>query len=240
MSFGGGENDLSEDGPGDIAADVFHDNATELQQDTTVGNNNEQATAVSGIDDEGVMPLPPTIDVSAALKKARSTVKVSKMKNSSNNNKDRTSIAGAIVKLIENQNQTPSSNIAASATIMLMRQLERMNKSMDERERQEKMDKKKERKHCMKQRAKKKAKRKAKKAKRAKKRAALKSLDDHGGKARGGYSSSSSSSSSFSSSSNDSDSNSRNSDSGNSNDSNQSSDYGRGKWRRAGKGIVEG
>jgi hypothetical protein len=36
--FGGGENDLSGDGPGDIAADVFPDNATESQQDTTVGN----------------------------------------------------------------------------------------------------------------------------------------------------------------------------------------------------------
>jgi hypothetical protein len=110
---------------------------------------------VSGIDDGGVTPLPPTIDVSAALRKVGSTIKVSKTKNSSNKNKERTSIVGAIVKLIENQNQMPSSNIAASATIMLMRQLERMNKSMDERDRQEKMDKKIERKHRMKQRAKK-------------------------------------------------------------------------------------
>jgi hypothetical protein len=205
-----------------------------------VGNDNEQATAVSGIDDGGVTPLPLTIDVSAALKKAGSTIKVSKTKNSSNKNKEQTSIVGAIVKLIENQNQTPSSNIAASATIMLMRQLERMNKSMEKRDRQEKMDKKKERKRHIKQRAKKKAKRKAKKAKRVKKRAALESLDDHGGKSCGGYSSSSSSSGSFSSSSSDSDIDSRNSDSGNSNDSNQSSDYGQGKWRHAGKGTVEG
>ncbi len=240
MSSGGGENDLSGDGPEDIAADVFPDNGTEPQQDTTMGNDNEQASAVSGIDDGGVTPLPPTIDVSAALKKAGSTVKVSKTKNSSIKNKERTSIVGAIVKLIENQNQMPSSNIAASASITLMRQLEHMNKSMDKRDRQEKMDRMKERKRCLKQHAKKKAKRKAKKAKRAKKRAALESLDDHEGKACRGYSSSSSSSSSFSSSSSDSDSNSRNSDSGNSNDSNQSSDYGQGKWRRAGKGTFEG
>ncbi len=132
--FRGGENDLSGDSPGDIVADVFPDNATEPQQDTTVGNDNKQATAVSGVDDGGVTPLPPTIDVNAALKKAGSTVKVSKTKNSSNKNKEWTSIGGAIVKLIENQNQTPSSNIAASTTIMLMRQLEQINKSMDERD----------------------------------------------------------------------------------------------------------
>ncbi len=46
MSWGGGKNDLSGDGLGDIATDVFPDNATKLQQDTTVGNkDNEQATA---------------------------------------------------------------------------------------------------------------------------------------------------------------------------------------------------
>jgi hypothetical protein len=52
-----------------------------------------------------------------ALKKAGSSAPSSKTKNSSNKNKERTSVAGAIVKLIK-QNAMPASstNIRATAT----------------------------------------------------------------------------------------------------------------------------
>jgi hypothetical protein len=80
-----------------------------------------------------------------AMAKASSRLTASKTKNSSNKNKDRTSIAGAIVKLIEQQNR-PASLVGESAAIMLMHQMEHMNRSMDERDRREKKERRKERK----------------------------------------------------------------------------------------------
>ena len=66
--------------------------------------------------------------IRSALKKAGSSVTSSKSKNSSNKNKERTSVVGAIVKLIE-QHATPASstNIGATATMTLLCQVERMN-----------------------------------------------------------------------------------------------------------------
>ncbi len=103
----------------------------------------------------------------------------------SNKNKERTSIAGAIVWLVERQDS--GGGLAANMSMSMMRQLKAMNKSMDIHEQQEKKQEqreRKERKRCKKRRAKKKAKKRAKKA-------ALAGLDDHGGKV-GRYSSSSS------------------------------------------------
>ena len=179
---------------------------------------------------ERVTPTATNNDViCVALKKAGSSASSSKTKNSSNKNKERTSVAGAIVKLIE-QNAMPASstNIAATATMTLLRQMERMNQSMDKRDRQEK----KERRKRKKKRAKRKAQKKAKKAKKkAKKQAAFELLEDHGGKAggdRGGDRSSSSSSSSSSSDENDS---SDCSSISSTSTSDQSSNYGKGSWR---------
>lgn len=135
--------------------------------------NNERATP------------PPQCDnaIATALRRASSTIRSEKTKNSSNKNTERTSIAGAIVKLIERQ-QPSSSNQeredrSSYMTMTLMRQLDRMNKSMDDRKRRKRRHRKKRR-----------AKRRAKKVKR---RATLEQLSDHGGKAGGGGSSSSSS-----------------------------------------------
>jgi hypothetical protein len=119
--------------------------------------------------------------------------------------------------------------LAANMSMLMMRQLEAINKSMDKREQQEmkqEQRERKERKWHKKRHAKKKAKKRAKKA-------ALAGLDDHGGKAAQ-YSSSSSNSNSSSDDS-DSDSDSSLLD--------QSSNYGRGSWRgrdgeRDGGGIV--
>ena len=113
--------------------------------------------------------------IAAALRRASSTIRSEKTKNSSNKNKERTSIAGAIVKLIERQQPSSSSferdERSGYMTMTLMRQLDRMNKTMDDREHRERKRRKKRR-----------AKRRAKKMERC----ALEGLSDHGGKAGGG------------------------------------------------------
>ncbi len=127
------------------------------------------------------------------------------------------SIAGAIFKLIEQGQAAGGSSreLSANMSMMLMRQLDSMSRSMDETERREEKRRKKERKRRKKRHAK-------KKRKKAWTRATYEDLEDHGGKAAGKYSSSS-------------DSNSSNSDTSDSSSdgSSQSSNYGRGSWRQA-------
>jgi hypothetical protein len=151
-------------------------------QHTQDGTNNE------GV--EEVTPRVPTKNIGAALKRADSLIRAQKTKNSSNKNKERTLIAGAIVWLVERQDL--GGGLAANMSMLMMRQLEAMNKSMDKREQREMKQEQRERKErkWQKSRAKKKEKKRAKKA-------ALAGLDDHGGKA-GRYSSSSSDSNSSS------------------------------------------
>jgi hypothetical protein len=62
----------------------------------------------------------------AALQRAASLVKAQKTKNASNKNKERTSLAGAIVKLLE-KDQHPSDGMAAHMSMMLMQQMEAIN-----------------------------------------------------------------------------------------------------------------
>ncbi len=112
-----------------------------------------------------------------------------------NKKNNRTFIAGAIVKLIKKQNNSLS-DMSANMTMMLMQQLDAMNRSWGKQDLQEKKEKRGERKRHKKRCHKKRAKEKAKKA-------ALENLDDHGGKARQYSSSSSSSNSSGSSSDSD-------------------------------------
>jgi hypothetical protein len=99
---------------------------------TAPPNQNQQpvtaATAPPNQNEEGMTP-PPPMQVRDALTKAGSMIRASKTKNSSNKNKERTSIAGAIVKLIELQNRPPSSSgtagDAAAMTMTLMRRRRR-------------------------------------------------------------------------------------------------------------------
>jgi hypothetical protein len=157
-----------------------------------------------------------TPNIRSRLRRVEDLMKAQKTKNLSNKSKERTSIAGAIVKMIERQE---SGGMAASMSMMLMRQLGAMNSSLDRREQQERRQERRERKKrklCKKRRAMKKAKKKARKA-------TLADLDDHGGKA--GLDSSSSSGS---------DSDSSNSDSDSSSHTSQSSNYGRGSLQRGG------
>jgi hypothetical protein len=164
-----------------------------------------------------------TPNVRAHLKRAGDLMILHKTKNSSNKSKERTSIAGAIVKMIERQD---SGGMAASMSMMLMRQLDAMNSSLERREQQERRQERRERKKRKKKRKLRKKRRARKKAKKEARKATLANLDDHGGKA--GLDSSSSSSSS-------SDSDSSSSDSESSSNTSQSSNYGRGGWRRKGE-----
>jgi hypothetical protein len=170
------------------------------------------------VDAEGVAPAPATNAARDALRTAESSIKAQKTKNSSNKHKERMSIVGAIVKLIE-QGQGSSSSIGATMNMTLMRQMEHINKSMDNQDKRETKERKKERKRWRKRRAK-------NKAKKARKRVALEGLEDHGGKARRVDSSSSSSSDSEDNESS-------------SSDSDHSSHYDCGSWQREGGIVVD-
>jgi hypothetical protein len=108
----------------------------------------------TNVNTEGVTPSPAMDAARAALRKAESTIKAQKMKKLSNKNKECTSIVGAIVKLIE-QGQGSSSGMVATMNMMLMRQMERINKSMESWDRGEEKERKKEHKCWRKQQAKK-------------------------------------------------------------------------------------
>ncbi len=117
------------------------------------------------MNDKGVIPAP-AMDACAAPRKAESSIKANKTKNLSKKHKERTSIAGGILKLID-QGQGSSSGMGAIMSMILMRQMEHiLNKIMDNQDRWEEKERKKEHKRCKKRCAK-------KKAKKARKRAAL-------------------------------------------------------------------
>jgi hypothetical protein len=184
---------------------------------STMDKEIQQQAPVAGNKDEEDMTSPPALNALNGMKSLGSSIKSGKTKNSSNKNKERSSIAGAFAKLIEQGQPAGSSHeLPANMSMMLMHQLDSMNRSMDKRERREEKRRRKERKRQKKCHPK-------KKRKKARKRAAYEGLEDHGGKAAGKYSSSS-------------DSNSSNSDSSDSSGdgSSQSSNYGRGNWRQAG------
>jgi hypothetical protein len=84
----------------------------------------------TNVDAEGMAPAPAMDAACAALRKAESSIKAQKTKNSSNKHKERTFIAGAIIKLIE-QGQGSSSSMGATMNMTLMRQMKHINKSMD-------------------------------------------------------------------------------------------------------------
>ncbi len=81
------------------------------------------------------MTSPLALDALNGLKRVGSSIKSGNTKNSSNKNKERTSIAGAIVKLIEQGQPGGSSReMSTNMSIILMCQLDSINRSMDKRE----------------------------------------------------------------------------------------------------------
>ncbi len=83
---------------------------------------NQQAT-VAGTNDEEEVTLPPASDLVNGIKSVGSSIKSGKTKNSSNKKKERMSMAGAIVKLIEQGQPAGRSlrELSANMSMMLMR-----------------------------------------------------------------------------------------------------------------------
>jgi hypothetical protein len=73
-----------------------------------------------------------------------SSLKNQKTKNSSNKNKDRTSIAGLIAKLIDslstNTDEGEDGNVAKTMNILMMRQLDSMDRRMERRDKEERKE----------------------------------------------------------------------------------------------------
>jgi len=165
----------------------------------------------SALDRAAESTPPLSKSVSSAIAKASSLAKSEKTKNSSNKSKERTSIAGTIVKMLERMDSSSggglggSGDMAAAMNMMMLRQMDAMNRSMAQREKDERREKAREKKRRRKRRARREAKRRV-----------LEDLDDHGGKGAGSFSDSSAYDSSSSSG----------------DDSSQDSAYGMGKWRR--------
>jgi hypothetical protein len=184
------------------------------------------AVNVCDADGEFSLPTPPSLSqsVRCALKKAaegtppmlksvrsamvrtESLAKADKTKNSSNKSKERTSIAGSIAKMIDRIDSSSNSTLMANMNMMLMWQMEEINRGMKRRYKEERRERKREKKCRQKHREKRNAKQRS-----------MMELDDHGGK-RGEVSSESSLSSESSSSSSD-------------DSSSQDSGYGKGEWR---------
>ncbi len=82
-------------------------------------------------------------------------------KNAKNKNKEHMSLAGTIVELLK-KDHSSSDGMTANMSIMLMRQMKVINKSMEQCARQqERNEERMERKHCTNIRAKKRAKKKS-------------------------------------------------------------------------------
>ena len=177
------------------AADSLFASPTSASQSQSICNALEKAAESSP---------PMSKSVQTAMARAESLAKAAKTKNSSNKKKERTSIAGTIVKMIERIDSSSNSTMTANMNMMMMRQMEEMNRGMARRHKEERRERKREKKRRQKRRDKRNAKRQA-----------MIDLDDHGGKGGGSLSESSSSESSSSSS----------------DDSSQDSGYGKGEWR---------
>ncbi len=127
--------------------------------------------------------------VRSAMARAELLAKADKTKNSSIKSKERTSIAGTIVKMIERIDLSSNSTMMTNMNMMMMRQMEEMNRGMARRHKEERRDRKREKKCRQKRRDKRNAKRRS-----------MIDLDGHGGKGAGSLRESSSSESSSSSS----------------------------------------
>ena len=158
----------------------------------------------SALDKVAESTPPMSKSVRSSMARAESLAKADKMKNLSNKSKERTSIAGSIVKMIERIDSSSNSTMTTNMNMMMMRQMEEINRGMARRHKEERRERKREKKRRQKRRDKRNAKRRS-----------MMDLDDHGGKGAEFWSKSSSLESSSSSSDN----------------SSQDSGYGKGEWR---------
>ena len=122
--------------------------------------------SVGSVDDDSSESLPsPTVVKNPSAEKtllmeksvrnglawAELSVKAQKTKKSSNKGKESASVAGSIVKLLDKFDSTSNGNLTGQGmTVMIMQQLEEMNRGMARYEREERQEKKRKKKHCQK------------------------------------------------------------------------------------------
>jgi hypothetical protein len=133
-SGGGGEDDGSNESvesAWDTDDDRVDISMPEIPILPPICQRTQDGTGNEGVE-EVTPPRVPTNNIRTALKRAKSLIRTQKTKNSPNKNKERTSIAGAIVQLVERQDL--GGGLAVNMSMLMMRQLEAVNKSMDKRE----------------------------------------------------------------------------------------------------------
>jgi hypothetical protein len=76
--------------------------------------------------------------------------KAQKTKNSSNKSKEQASVAGTIVKMLNRMDSSTNESLGAQMNLMIMKQLEEMNRGMARRAPEERRKRANEKKHCRK------------------------------------------------------------------------------------------
>ncbi len=155
-------------------------------QDTTGKNKEDEDSELAGINSSITDPQvvttsrPPsrTTATRPASSSSTSSLKNQKTKNLSNKNKDPTSFAGLIAKLIDlistSTDEVEQANVDKRMNILMMRQLDLMDRRMERREKEGRKEQRKKKKRQKKKRRK-------KRAKKAARQVALEDQDDHGG-----------------------------------------------------------
>jgi hypothetical protein len=92
-----------------------------------------------------------------AMIRAESFAKAQKTKNLSNKSKEQASVAGTIVKMLDRMDSSLNESLGAQMNLMIMKQLEEMNRGMARHARKERREKAKEKKRRRKRREKKRA-----------------------------------------------------------------------------------
>ena len=91
--------------------------------------------------------LPMSKSVQSAMARAESLAKAAKTKKASNKKKERRSIAGMIVKMIEQIDSSSNSTMTTNMNMMMMRQMEETNHGMARRHKEERRKRKRGKKH---------------------------------------------------------------------------------------------
>jgi hypothetical protein len=130
-------------------------------EDTTGENNDDEDNELAEIElaqiDSSIMTDPPAVTTyrppsrttaaRPASRNSTSSLKNHKTKNSSNKNKYRTSIAGSIVKLINslsmNSDEGENANVAKRMNILMMQQLDSMDRRMERCDKEERKEQRK-------------------------------------------------------------------------------------------------
>jgi hypothetical protein len=139
--------DRIENPPSPIVAAYTRVNAHDADSLFASPTSPSQTQSVCSALEKAAESTPPmSKSVRSAMARAESLAKAAKMKNSSNKKKERTSITGTIVKMIERIDSSSNSTMMTNVNMMMMRQMEEMNRGMARRHKEERRERKREKK----------------------------------------------------------------------------------------------